>query len=66
MNSSEEIKKIVKEGYKRIATSGLSCGCSCSCSSAKAISKSIGYTDEELAIVGEANLGLGCGNPLAF
>ncbi|KKR23323.1 MAG: UbiE/COQ5 methyltransferase, partial [Candidatus Yanofskybacteria bacterium GW2011_GWD2_39_48] len=32
----------------------------------KAISKSIGYTDEELAIVGEANLGLGCGNPLAF
>ena len=66
MNSSEEIKKIVKEGYKRIATSGLSCGCSCSCSSVKAISKSIGYTDEELAIVGEANLGLGCGNPLAF
>ena len=66
MNSSEEIKKIVKEGYKRIATSGLSCGCSCSCSSAKAISKSIGYTDEGLAIVGEANLGLGCGNPLAF
>jgi len=66
MNSSEEIKEIVKEGYKRIATSGLSCGCSCSCSSVKAISKSIGYTDEGLAIVGEANLGLGCGNPLAF
>ncbi len=38
----------------------------CGCSSAKDISKSIGYSDEELKIVGEANFGLGCGNPLAF
>lgn len=58
------IKKIVKDAYKEIATSG--CGCSCGCNSAKNISKSIGYSDEELKIVGEANLGLGCGNPLAF
>lgn len=60
----DAIKKIVKDAYKEIATSG--CGCSCGCNSAKNISKSIGYTDEELKIVGEANLGLGCGNPLAF
>ncbi len=59
-----KIKKIVKDAYKEIATSG--CGCSCGCNSAKNISKSIGYSDEELKIVGEANLGLGCGNPLAF
>lgn len=59
------IKKIVKEGYKKIATDGSSC-CNCSCSKAKNISKSIGYTDEELKIVGEANMGLGCGNPLAY
>ncbi|KKS26037.1 MAG: hypothetical protein UU87_C0004G0021 [Parcubacteria group bacterium GW2011_GWA2_42_11] len=58
------IKKIVKDKYGEIAASGSSCGCSCS--SANNISKSIGYSDEELKIVGEANLGLGCGNPLAF
>lgn len=58
------IKKIVKEGYKKIAKSDF--GCACSCDKAKNISKSIGYSDEELKIVGEANLGLGCGNPLAF
>ncbi len=60
----DTIKKIVKDRYKEIAIKGSSCGCGCS--SAKNISKSIGYSDEELKIVGEANLGLGCGNPLAF
>jgi len=60
----DTIKKIVKDAYKKIAVSGS--GCSCGCNSAKNISKSIGYSDEELKIVGEANLGLGCGNPLAF
>jgi len=58
------IKKIVKDAYKEIAVNGSGCGCNCN--KAKNISKSIGYTDEELKIVGEANLGLGCGNPLAF
>lgn len=62
----DTIKKIVKDRYKEIATKGSSCGCGCGCSSAKNISKSIGYSDKELKIVGEANLGLGCGNPLAF
>ena len=60
----ETIKKIVKNKYKEIAVSGISCGCGCS--SADVISKNIGYTDQELKIVGAANLGLGCGNPLAF
>lgn len=60
----DNIKKIVKDAYREIATSGS--GCNCGCNSARNISKSIGYTDEELKIVGEANLGLGCGNPLAF
>lgn len=58
------IKKIVKDAYKEIANKGSGCGCGCN--SAKNISKSIGYTDEELQIVGQANLGLGCGNPLKF
>lgn len=30
------------------------------------LAKSIGYTEEELALAGDANLGLGCGNPLAM
>jgi len=61
---ARDIKKIVKDAYKEIAISGSGCGCSCN--SAKNISKSIGYSDEELKIVGEANMGLGCGNPLKF
>lgn len=58
------IKKIVKNKYKQIANNNSGCGCGCN--SAEKISKSIGYSDEELKTVGKANLGLGCGNPLAF
>lgn len=58
------VKKIVKDKYSEIAKSGSGCGCGCD--SAGVISKSIGYSEEELKIVGAANLGLGCGNPLAF
>ena len=64
MKNPKEIKKIVKEGYKKIAIEGSGCGCSCK--NSKDISKSIGYLDEDLKIVKDANLGLGCGNPVAF
>lgn len=60
------VKKIVKDKYREIATSTSACGCGCSCNSASSISKNIGYSEEELKLVGEANLGLGCGNPLSF
>ena len=67
-----DVKKIVREGYARIARGGGSCcssGGSC-CGSAgmtESISKKIGYSDEELTSVPEgANLGLGCGNPVAL
>lgn len=62
----------VKERYGRIAKQGPSCcGSSASCcgnpEQAQVISKGIGYSDEELKAVPEgANLGLGCGNPLAL
>lgn len=62
----DKIKSIVKKNYANIAKSQSSCGCSCHCSSAKSISKSIGYSDEEINAVPEANLGLGCGNPIAL
>jgi arsenite methyltransferase len=62
-----KIKQIVKENYSKIASaSEKKCCCSCSCSSAEQISKSIGYSDEEINNVPEANLGLGCGNPVAL
>ncbi|MDD4980652.1 MAG: arsenite methyltransferase [Candidatus Omnitrophica bacterium] len=69
-NKSNEIKKIVKEGYAKVATQGVSCCPNSSCcgntGSSKVISKSVGYSDEEINIVPEgANLGLGCGNPVA-
>ena len=60
------IKKIVKESYGKIAKS--SCGCSCGCNKMDnaQVSKSIGYSEEEIGNVPEANLGLGCGNPIAI
>ncbi len=64
MKNPEEIKKIVKEGYKKIAIEGS--GCDCGCNNRKDISKSIGYSDDDIAIGEGANLGLGCGNPVAI
>ena len=68
----EEIKKDGREQYGRAAQQSSSCcqpASSC-CGGGKdtdIISKSIGYTDEDLKVVPEgANLGLGCGNPLAL
>jgi ubiquinone/menaquinone biosynthesis C-methylase UbiE len=68
----KEIKKYVRDRYARAANQGTSCcqpATSC-CGGGKntdIISKSIGYTDQDLKAVPEgANLGLGCGNPLAL
>ena len=68
----EEIKKVVREGYAQIAKKESSCcapvsSCCGSTDLAEDISKKIGYKDEELSSVPEgANLGLGCGNPVAL
>jgi len=68
----KEIKKAVREGYAQIAKQGSSCcaptsSCCGGAAVAQDISKKIGYTDEELKTVPEgANLGLGCGNPVAL
>ncbi|MBI2848815.1 MAG: arsenite methyltransferase [Chloroflexi bacterium] len=67
-----QVKKAVREGYARIAKQGSSC---CSSKSGEGrstnltqdISRKIGYSQEELEIAPEgANLGLGCGNPVAM
>ncbi|MDD3627072.1 MAG: arsenite methyltransferase [bacterium] len=67
----KKVKKIVKEKYEKIAKTKNSCCCTTSSccgseNSNKEISKSIGYSDEEISLVPESNLGLGCGNPIAF
>lgn len=64
MKNSEEIKKIIKEGYKKIAVEDSDCGCGCK--NSKDISKSLGYSEEDIMIGKGANLGLGCGNPVAL
>lgn len=77
---NEEVQKIVRERYGKIAKESSSCCCGdskanlevspcCGNSSAAAesVSKQIGYTDADINAVPEgANLGLGCGNPIAL
>lgn len=59
------MNKIVNEHYSKVAKES---GCRCCCSSKKAvdISKSIGYSEDEVDSFSDANLGLGCGNPTAM
>jgi arsenite methyltransferase len=67
-----EMRKAVREGYGKIAKqSGSCCASKSTCCSganmAETISRSVGYSEEELSSVPEgANLGLGCGNPVAL
>lgn len=67
-----DIRKMVREGYAGIAAAGGSCcGPSGSCcgdgSQIQTISRKVGYSDEDMNNVPEgANLGLGCGNPIAL
>lgn len=70
-NKTDKIKKIVKEGYAKVATQSVSCCSGGSCcggaKSVKNISKTVGYSDKEMnAVPDGANLGLGCGNPVAI
>ncbi|MGD0159847.1 MAG: arsenite methyltransferase [Candidatus Bathyarchaeia archaeon] len=77
----EKVKKIVREGYAKIAKKGKTSGdaptsccsdiltscCSNTSEMSEEISRRIGYSDEEIGSVPPgANLGLGCGNPVAL
>jgi SAM-dependent methyltransferase len=69
-----KIKQIVIKKYSEILTGGSSCCPSNVCCSPGTsteslleIGRRLGYSDEELKVgLGEANLGLGCGNPNAI
>jgi len=68
----EDIKKIVRKDYGKIAKQDSSCcnsvsSCCGNPDLAEDISRNIGYTEEELKAAPKgANLGLGCGNPTAL
>ena len=62
--AEKDIKKIVKDSYSKVAKKN-SWSC-CGDVNEKEIARSIGYSDEELELAGDANLGLGCGNPIAL
>lgn len=65
MNATE-VHEHVKERYGKIAQ-GAATSCCGGGTCADTVSKAIGYSDEELQAAPEgANLGLGCGNPLAL
>ncbi len=63
---AERIVKDVRERYARIAEQSTSCCGSLSggCDTSQSVSLQMGYSAEELAQAGDANLGLGCGAPL--
>jgi len=69
---ADQIKEIVKSRYAKVALQSIPCcrtGKSCcgSSGSAEDVSKKVGYGDKDLNSVPEgANLGLGCGNPVAL
>jgi len=69
---NEDVRKAVREGYAKVVKQGSSCctpapSCCGGTELIQDISKKIGYTDTELKTVPEgANLGLGCGNPVAL
>jgi len=68
MIKDNKIKQIVKQHYSKIAAGGGCCN-SCGCGNQatnEQIAKSIGYSEQEIKSVSEANLGLGCGNPLGL
>ncbi|WP_017437717.1 arsenite methyltransferase [Saccharococcus caldoxylosilyticus] len=70
--NNDQIRQNVRSRYKQIALQEVNSGSCCSASSGcggtpNEASAKLGYSDKELSAVPEgANLGLGCGNPLAI
>ncbi len=67
----EDIHKQVRNAYGQVAARQGGCGCGTGCCgtgrSVESVSLGIGYSEEDLEQAPEgANLGLGCGNPVAL
>ncbi len=69
--NEHEVRQIVREGYAKVAENAGSCcesaaGC-CGTAASETVSRTTGYSNEELAALPDgADLGLGCGNPVAL
>ena len=61
--ASKDIVSQVRDHYGEIARGERS---GCGCGDKTVAAASIGYSADDLALAGDANLGLGCGNPLAL
>jgi len=69
MKNNKEIKEIVKKSYTQIAEESSSCcsgSCGCNGNDKEEIAKQIGYSKKNITKFSSANLGLGCGNPVAL
>jgi SAM-dependent methyltransferase len=74
MDNKANLKQLVIKTYSNIASQGSCCAMPATCCSPEMkpmnlleTGKLIGYSEEELKLgLGEANLGLGCGNPIAI
>ncbi len=64
--NKKEIKEIIKRGYSQIASNSSTCDCGCGCNSKDKVAREIGYNEKEIDEFSDANLGLGCGNPVAL
>ena len=72
MSETTDIRTVVREKYGAIAEgqkvgAGGCCGSECGCGDGAEVLSQIGYSSEQAAAIPDgANLGLGCGNPLAY
>ena len=69
MTKDIEITQVVKKHYAKVAKNDSGCcttQCGCKDATSEQISAAIGYSQEEMDLVPEANLGLGCGNPISL
>ena len=73
-NNKEEIRESIRKNYAEVAQKGSEGSCGgggCGCSGApfdiSEASSKLGYTEDDLSNIPlEANMGLGCGNPIAI
>ena len=66
--SSSTVKEVIQQAYGKVAEEGGVCelfggGC---CGGGGDLAKYLGYSEEELNSLPDANLGLGCGNPVTL
>lgn len=58
-----KVLEVVQQRYGAIARGEVS---GCGCGSKDTVATALGYSEQDLAVAGDGNLGLGCGNPIAL